>query len=189
MASFDIHLAIARKYITKHNEIINKEDFVKGNIAPDLVENKTISHYTGDVDYNDLIAYLEDKVHLEKYLKETIIDTDYERGVFLHLLTDYLFFNELFSKEYISNTNYHTFRKDLYYSYNVTNEYLRTKYDTDYGIYRTEIEDAIGVSRKQADYKLEERVNIIPFNDLDEFIENISNIDIDLYIENKKAMP
>lgn len=187
MASFDIHLAIARKYIEKHDKIINKEDFVKGNIVPDLVENKTLSHYTGDVDSTDLIAYLEDKVHLEEYLKETKIDTDYERGVFLHLLTDSLFFNELFSKEYISNTDYHTFRKDLYYTYIVTNEYLKTKYDTTYGIYKDEIEDAIGVSRKQADYKLEERISIIPFDDLDKFIEKVSNIDIDLYIENKKG--
>lgn len=95
MPGFNIHLAIAKRHIDKHN-ILNNEDFYKGNIAPDLVANKDISHYTDPNRkkyYHNLNIYLPMKVMLPKYLKENSIITDYSKGVSLHLITDYLFFN------------------------------------------------------------------------------------------------
>ena len=178
MPSFNIHLAIARKYIENHNDIINEDEFLKGNIEPDLVIDKSKSHYSGPQDKNKLIEYLKNKVVIEEYLKQNIVETDYDKGVFLHLLTDYLFFREFFDKEYLQNVSYEQFRKDLYYSYDITNKYLETKYNTSYEQFKDEIEKNIKKSNSNANYNKQVETNIIPTDKLDKFIEEVSNIDL-----------
>ena len=46
MPSLDIHIAIARKYLNKYDDIINKNEFIRGNLEPDLVDDRIVSHYT-----------------------------------------------------------------------------------------------------------------------------------------------
>lgn len=46
MPSFNIHLAVAKRYLDKHNDIKNTLDFYKGSIAPDLTNDKYKTHYT-----------------------------------------------------------------------------------------------------------------------------------------------
>ncbi len=111
MPGYIIHLATATEYIRKHeNEIKNKEEFFKGSIAPDLTtkENKVITHY----------GQGSDKVELRKYLQANDINSDYNKGYFLHLITDYIFYNKLL--EYTS--------KQIYNDYDILNEYLIKKY-------------------------------------------------------------
>lgn len=46
MASFTIHIAVAKNIIKKNkNEIKDYKDFIDGTIAPDLSTDKNISHY------------------------------------------------------------------------------------------------------------------------------------------------
>jgi len=73
MPSFDIHLAIARNYMKNHKEITNVQDFIKGSIAPDLVPDKRISHYTKEQDKNDLAKSLHNKVAIDEFLKKNEI--------------------------------------------------------------------------------------------------------------------
>ena len=186
MPSIDIHLAIARQYLKKHIDIRNTKDFIKGNIAPDLVEDKKVSHYTGEGNNVDnLVDALRNKVIIDKYLSCNKVETDYEKGVFLHLVVDYLFFNNFFDKEYLLKMSDGEFKKDLYYSYGITNEYLKTKYDTSYGELKVIIENNIANGRKKAHYNGEKRINIIPFEKLDKYIEMISDKDIEFYINYK----
>ncbi len=93
MPSFNIHLAVAVRYSEKNN-IENKEAFFRGSIDPDLVKDKAISHYTGMRDKNYLRQYVFEKVRLNEFLKENKVETDYEKGVFLHLATDFIFYQE-----------------------------------------------------------------------------------------------
>ena len=112
MPGYVIHLATANEYIRKHeNEIQNKEEFFKGCIAPDETdkENKKITHYGNG----------SDQVELRKYLQSNNIDSDYKKGYFLHLITDYIFYNKLL--ECIS--------KKIYNDYDILNDYLIKKYD------------------------------------------------------------
>lgn len=46
MASLNVHLAIGKLYLEKNKNISNEEEYYKGIIAPDLVEDKNKSHYT-----------------------------------------------------------------------------------------------------------------------------------------------
>lgn len=124
MPGFQIHIAIGKRYIDKYNEIQNVEEFLDGVIAPDFVEDKSKSHYTVKTPKENLKRYLASKVNLETFLQENKVESDYEKGVFLHLLTDKLFFTEFFPDEYIKNVDYITFCKDLYTSYDETNHYL-----------------------------------------------------------------
>lgn len=112
MPGYVIHLATANEYIRKHkDEINNKEDFFKGSIAPDETdkENKKITHYGNG----------SDQVELRKFLKTNSIDTDYQKGYFLHLVTDYIFYNKL-----LECTS-----KKIYNDYDILNEYLIKKYN------------------------------------------------------------
>lgn len=180
MASFNIHLAVGKRYIEKSKSIENLNEFYKGIIEPDLSDKK-ISHYTGLQDKTDLLNYLANKVQLNEYLNNNIIDSDYEKGVFLHLVTDYLFFNNFFDNNYLSSISYENFCKDLYYSYDITNEYLESKYKVDYTNFLELINNNINNDRKEKNVSDEIRKNILPQNKLDEFIEYVSNISLEKY--------
>ncbi len=112
MPGFVIHLATANEYIRKHpNEIKNKTDFTKGIIAPDLTtkEGKKITHYGSS----------SAEVGLRNYLVKNAIKSDYDKGYFLHLITDYLFYNKL-----LECTS-----KEIYNDYDILNNFLIQKYE------------------------------------------------------------
>lgn len=112
MPGFVIHLATANEYIRKHpNEIKNKTDFTKGSIAPDLTtkEGKKITHYGPS----------SAEVGLRNYLVKNDIKSDYDKGYFLHLITDYLFYNKL-----LECTS-----KEIYNDYDILNNFLIQKYE------------------------------------------------------------
>lgn len=185
MPGFNIHLAIGKRYIEKQKNkkdvIKNENSFYNGLVAPDLVNDKKISHYTTETNKNNLEKYLLGKVRLDLYLKDNKVETDFEKGVFLHLLTDYLFFNEFFEKEFIKNIDYQDFVRDLYYSYEMTNEYLNKKYNIDFSILGDRLEKNIRKNKKEKkleDSDLKEKKLIFSEKDLDEFIEKISSINI-----------
>lgn len=110
MPGFVIHIATASEYIRKHQNIKNVNEFIDGTIKPDLVtkEEKKITHYGNS----------SAEVILRNYLKENNINTDYDKGYFLHLVTDYIFYNKLL--EYTS--------KEIYNDYDILNGYLIEKY-------------------------------------------------------------
>ena len=74
MPGFNIHLAIGKRYIEKQKNkkdvIKNENSFYNGLVAPDLVNDKKISHYTTETNKNNLEKYLLGKVRLDLYLKD-----------------------------------------------------------------------------------------------------------------------
>lgn len=131
MPGFVIHIAIAKKYMEKHpSEIKMEDEFIKGVIAPDMnknldgpAEDKSKSHYGKWGKY-------EVETHLNKFLKDEEIDIeqDYWKGYFLHLLTDYYFYNKekYFKKEHreiVANND------RFYHDYDCLNKRLIEKYE------------------------------------------------------------
>ena len=180
MASFSIHLAIGKRYLEK-NKIENEKDFLLGVIDPDLAQDKRKSHYTGSTDTTNLEYFLSEKVLLNRYLETNNIDNDYDLGIFLHLVTDYIFFNHFFDKEYINNTKYHDFNNDLYHSYDNTDNYVYDKYSINYPNLNEIIINCISKARKNKNTNYNNGKDIIPIDKLDNFIEYISNIDLYKY--------
>ncbi len=127
MASSAIHLAVMKKYIEKNKLDIDKKEAYKGTLYPDATENNDKAHYTNLNRGKDNISHLQGKVDLYAFLKEHKIQDAFYLGWFLHLVTDYLFFEECFSKEYLLETSYQDFCKDLYFAYDCLNLYVEEK--------------------------------------------------------------
>ena len=154
MACATIHLAIAKKYLNKHEEL-NYEKVIAGTLYPDAAEDNDKSHYTDINRGNDNISHVRGKVNLYAFLNEHKYLDDFELGWFLHLVTDYLFFEECFTEEYLLNNSYKDFITENDYK-DYPSEYYSGK------VY----EDCI-----------------LPKEMIDEFINRVSNIDLDKYIE------
>lgn len=103
MPSMAVHFAVGREFL-KYNKIKDKESFRKGILEPDLLgllsqKDKEKAHFSEKKD--DLMSLrqkLETKVNLLMYLNMREINSDFERGYYLHLLTDYYFFNDFLFK-------------------------------------------------------------------------------------------
>ena len=79
------------------------------------------------------------------------------------------------------------FPKDLYTSYDQTNDYVEKKYNV---VFPKEWEEKVKSDIKKA--KIEKQLdkcggtNVLPFDKLDKFIEDVSNIDLDEYIKENR---
>ncbi len=83
MPGYVIHLAIGSVY-SKNNNIQDIKSFQKGIIDPDIIKDKSKSHY-GSYSSNP---------NLNRFIRERGITTSYEEGYFLHLVSDYLFYKK-----------------------------------------------------------------------------------------------
>lgn len=109
MPGYVIHIAIAQEYAKKHKENCSYE-FIKGVVAPDFTTDKQKTHYGISPAYTNL----------KKFLEANELDSDYNKGFFLHLVSDYLFYNH-----YLDRIN----KKQLHSDYDFINKYLIEKYD------------------------------------------------------------
>lgn len=177
MACATIHLAVAKKYLENHKEL-NYEKVIAGTLYPDASQNKDKSHYTDINRGNDNISHIRGKVNLYEFLKEHKKLEDFELGWFLHLVTDYLFFEECFTKEYLLSNTYQDFCKDLYFAYDCLNSYLSEKYNItkdDYKNYPNEF------------YPGKPYENCILSTEMiDKFISRVSDINLEKYIKKIK---
>ncbi len=113
MPGYVIHIAIANEYLRKHNEK-NKEDFINGTIDPDITNDKTKTHY----------GPYSSEANLSMFLEKNEANNSYQKGHFLHLLVDKLFYNYYFDIKKIKN-----FTKYVYDDYDKLNKTLIKKYD------------------------------------------------------------
>lgn len=87
MAGYIIHLAVGKVY-SRNNTIEDEKSFEKGIMAPDMAEDKSKSHY----------GPYSSQPDLNLYLQTNPISTSYQEGYFLHLVTDYLFYNKFLTE-------------------------------------------------------------------------------------------
>lgn len=173
MACATIHLGVAKKYLEK-NSNINYEEFIAGTLYPDAAKDNDKTHYTDLNRGEDNVSHVRGKVNLYAFLDNHDSLNDFELGWFLHLVTDYLFFEECFSTEYLLNNSYKKFCQDLYFAYNCLNLYLSEKYhitDDDYKRYPSE--NYPGIPYEDC---------ILSKEMIDDFIERVSSINLEDYI-------
>ena len=174
MASAPIHLAIAKKVAERYPHY-DERQLLAGTLYPDTIENKNKSHYADLTKRDkDLVSQLAGKVNLYAFLLEHKSLTSFEFGWFLHLVTDYLFFDECFTETYLLTHDFESFRKDLYFAYDCLCNYLITKYNItmdDYTDYLSEFYPGI-------DYQ----DCIFAKEIIDNFITRVSSIDYNKYV-------
>lgn len=148
MPGFVIHLSAANKFL-ENNQIEDKQEFYKGVIAPDFTDDKSKTHY----------GLSSSKPHLDKYLSDNKLNSSFNKGYFLHLVTDYLFYNKFltcFSKKYIYN------------DYDILNGFLMDKYKV---ILPEEVKDKVFFN--EGDLKLLNKEEVV------KFIDQFENIDLE----------
>ena len=177
MASSAIHLAAANVYLKKH-DIKNREDFLMGVISVDIADDKFKSHYTKSRDTSDLLKYLEGKVQLNEFLNENSLDSDYNKGRYFHLITDYEFFNGFLDKEKLSKLDFITFKKQLYHDYGAINLDVKEKYNV---VFPDVIKKDDGTNGEKECYLIDQ-------DRLDSFLETLGSIDLESYqVFNKRS--
>ena len=107
MPGYVIHLAVAEKQL-ENGKIKNRDEFIKGVLAPDLLKKKGYDSHFGYSSAPDFKKFLE--AHKDM--------SDYNKGYFLHLLTDYLFYNKLISE----------WKPEIYEDFDILNEKLIASY-------------------------------------------------------------
>lgn len=107
MPGYVIHLAVGKVY-SKNNKINDLESFEKGIMAPDMEEDKSKSHY----------GPYSSSPGIKEFLELKGISDSYNEGYFLHLLTDYLFYNKFLDK----------WEKSIYDDYDIINQNIIKKY-------------------------------------------------------------
>lgn len=116
VACATIHLTIAKKYLENHKQL-NYEKVNAGTLYTDATLDNDESHYNDKKRGRDNLSHVRGKVNLYSFLKEHESLNDFEFGWFLHLVTDYLFFEECFTEDYLLSNSYEKFCKDLYFAY------------------------------------------------------------------------
>lgn len=146
MPGYMIHLAIGSVYL-QNNKIEDVKNFNKGIIAPDMIADKTKSHYGPS----------SSQPELNKFIELNGISSDYKEGYFLHLLTDYLFYNRFLLK----------WDSNIYNDYDKLNSRIKEKYKI---IIPKEIEDVVQFKNGELEVLNEEA--------LYRFINNVGKINV-----------
>ena len=179
MPCLAIHLAVAKKYLERHNDE-NKEDFISGTIAPDInfpninryingvSDDKNSHHFGLNYKTDNIIEYMKKKVDFNLFFEQNDINTSFSRAYFLHLLCDYYFFGEYISDEKLSNLSFDEAVKIGYNDYDLITPKLISKYNL---IIPDQIKNII--SRKGIG-----EIKILKEDTVDEFIDNMSKIDL-----------
>ncbi len=152
MPGFVIHIAIGKEYLRKNNNIENVDEFIKGNIAPDLTEDKTKTHYGESPTFTNL----------KEFLVHNKLDNSFNKGKFLHLISDYLFYNQ-----YLKTIPRKESKEILHADYDIINKALIEKYNIDI------LEDI----KKYVHYK-EGNTKILTLDFIIKVIDDISNLNL-----------
>lgn len=149
MPGFVIHLAIAKKQI-ETSKINNIEQFIRGTIDPDILNKKGIdSHYGRTSGTSDV----------KKFVETNNMETDYNKGYFLHLVTDVMFY------KYIVKD----WSTAIYNDYDILNKRIIEKY---------KLEPLPEEAKQYAKYK-DGELTILNYDEVISFIEDIGSTSLE----------
>lgn len=159
MAGYVIHLSVAEEYLKNHpDENEGYDEFISGVLFPDSVKIKSETHYGPE----------SSKSNLYDFLQEHKINNSFERGYFLHLLTDYLFYNKYL--DCISSA--------IYDDYDILNDSLIKKYNI---VLPEEVKDKV--------FFKSGKLKILSLELVENLIKEISELDIDKVAEETIKTP
>lgn len=121
-----MHLAIAEEYM-KHNFIKNRTAFLDGTLEPDLLPDKISSHFGSYEKPKSIRELLKSRMSLEKYVRESEITSDFEKGYFLHMIVDDLFYEYIYSEDIEQQTPEQA-KVDMYSDYDFVTHHILLKY-------------------------------------------------------------
>lgn len=157
MPGYVIHLAVGKIY-SQNNRIQDLISFEKGIIEPDLLPNKEKSHF----------GPFSSQPGLDTFIQEKGIATSFDEGYFLHLVTDYLFYNKFLK----------AWSPAIYEDYNILNGIIIKKY----GVV---LPDSVKEKVKFNNGNL----NLLELDDVCKFIEKVGKLDIrNIFLKRKNNL-
>ena len=121
MASFSMHLAIAKLYLKTHPEE-DIEEFINGTLAPDLTNDKSATHYGRHSGWANPAKYL--------LSNGNDIENSFKKAYFLHLITDYLFYHKLIDiDEYLDKLGVEEWRRRHRTDFDILEDEIKKKYE------------------------------------------------------------
>ena len=102
---------------------------------------------------------------MKKFLENNKIDNSFNRGKFLHLVTDYLFYNVYFDEFSVENF----LKKQIYNDYDILNEQIINKYNV-------KIPDIV----KDSVFFKEGTTTVFNLELAYRIIDEVSNLDLDI---------
>lgn len=161
MPSYAIHLAVAEEYLRKNEKQTEEyEQFMKGVIYPDSTSDKSQTHY----------GRCSSESNLFEFLQENTLTDSFKRGYFLHLLTDYLFYNKCIE----------CWSKDIYSDYDILNEQLTKTYSV------VVPEEA---KKNYICFEHDSKLKILSLPVVEKFIDKVSDLDIDTVAKEVEELP
>ena len=177
MPSLMLHLKIGEEYL-KNNNIKNAEEFLKGCLAPDFATDKRKSHFGKIVDAQNYTQIINNKTDLFEICKNTKLDTDFNKGVFLHLVTDDFFYKTYMLREMknykkINQMPLEQAHKEIYEEYNRLAYYF----------YKTTPPQNLHLLPERFKQYEQNKMKYFTENDINIIIEAMSNIDLEQVIK------
>ena len=118
MPSMSAHMSIAKRVSDKLN--INDSNFIKGNLLPDLYDNKQKSHYK-----------IKGKKYMIPNIDEVINIFDLKDKTYLGYLT-HLLLDKYYLEEYLMNIDIDVFKDgNIYDDYDILNKDIIKHFDLD----------------------------------------------------------
>lgn len=156
MPGYVIHIVVAQEYCKKNN-IKNYKKVIEGTIHPDFANDKSQTHYGKSPAYTNLL----------EFLKHNEINNEFNKGFFLHLITDYLFYNKYLTK---------LVKPQIYNDYDFLNKQLIEKYKV---ILPESVKDKV--------FFKEGLPKIINLEMVDNIINEVSNLNLEEVITEIKS--
>ena len=189
MASFSMHLAIAKLYLEKHPEE-DVDEFIKGSIEPDLVpyNEKGRTHYGLHAAWSNPAKYLQEN--------GKNINNSFKRGYFLHLVTDFLFYHvlinidEVVTEQDLADASTRQNVDEVVSRQNIAEWWKNQR--NDFSILEGEIEDKYEIQDyidklpenvKKVMIRAEGELKIFERDSLFKFLEDMAKIDLDKMAE------
>lgn len=177
MASLMIHMLIGQEYCKKH-KVADEQAFLQGNIAPDLAKDKRITHFSKRVSNKTYTESIKNKINLGAFCDcVNNIDRDFDRGVFLHLLTDYFFFNSYLlgcpGYKKIENRPQLEIQDFIYRDYHCINFWIMNEYE----------DIKLDMLPKDTIETDSGKMNVMSIKGIKKLVEFCSNLDLDKLYE------
>jgi len=190
LANISVHIAVAQEWAKKH-KVANLDDFVWGAVAPDILgktQGSHITHYCTKVFNDDMdLTYLKERydnrVNIDNYLNSVNVNSDYELGYLLHLVTDKFYYSNFLNIEKIKNMckTYSEVKKIVYQTYDATLKFVNETYNVNYQNKHRQMD---GLFERYGNCYIEEEPILYTKEELRMFIEQMSNVDLENFLKN-----
>jgi len=195
MASFLTHLAVAKEYLRKNPDAVKDvQAFYDGSVISDLASDKDLTHsFFHRTEESNMLVRLREKINLDKFASHDPIGNDLGLGIFLHLLTDKVYYEKMFTDEYLLSVDLKQFQKEHGQTMSTHESFIGEHFDVSFDMTSPQVNEQIvaNIGDRQASTALKPQERpmentIFSQEELLRFIDEVSSMDLQAIISQIK---